>query len=186
MPINGLTPKQEGFAAAYIETGNASEAYRRHYDADAMNANTVGRAAHELLKNPRVAERIEELRAELKKRHVATIEKVVKELSIIAFADPGDYYEWNKDGVVVKDSATLTPEQRRAISGVEQTVTEAGGTIRVKLSDRQAALEKLGRHLGMFKDVHEHEHTGPDGGPIQIERIERVIIDPVKPETESK
>lgn len=176
MPVNGLTPKQEGFCTAYIETGNASEAYRLHYDASAMNANTIGRAAHELLKNPKVAERIEELRAEHKERHKATIDKIVKELSIIAFADPGDYFDWNKDGVTVKDKASLTPEQRRAISAVEQTVTEAGGTIRIKLSDRQAALEKLGKHLGMFKDV--HEHTGPDGGPIQIERIERVIVDP--------
>ena len=27
-----LTPKQEAFACAYVETGNASEAYRRAYD----------------------------------------------------------------------------------------------------------------------------------------------------------
>jgi phage terminase small subunit len=26
---HGLTPKQEAFACAYVETGNASEAYRR-------------------------------------------------------------------------------------------------------------------------------------------------------------
>ena len=30
--LNALTPKQDAFACAYVETGNASEAYRRAYD----------------------------------------------------------------------------------------------------------------------------------------------------------
>ena len=32
-----LTPKQEGFCQNYIETGNASEAYRLNYNAQNMN-----------------------------------------------------------------------------------------------------------------------------------------------------
>ena len=32
-----LTPKQEAFVLAYIETGNASEAYRRAYNAENMS-----------------------------------------------------------------------------------------------------------------------------------------------------
>jgi len=35
------------------------------------------------------------------------------------------------------------------------------GTLRIKMHDKVGALEKLGRHLGIFKDV--HEHTGKDG-----------------------
>ena len=35
---------------------------------------------------------------------------------------------------------------------VSQTKTQQGGTIKVKFSDKQAALEKLGRALGMFGD----------------------------------
>ena len=33
---NALTPKQEAFALAYVETGNAAEAYRRAYDVRAQ------------------------------------------------------------------------------------------------------------------------------------------------------
>ncbi|MGU9998175.1 terminase small subunit, partial [Bordetella avium] len=36
-----LTPKQEAFALAYVETGNASEAYRRAYSAERMKPETV-------------------------------------------------------------------------------------------------------------------------------------------------
>ena len=39
-----LTEKQEAFCRAFVETGNASEAYRRSYDAKNMGQNTkVGR-----------------------------------------------------------------------------------------------------------------------------------------------
>lgn len=184
MAGNGLTPKQEKFATVYIETGNASEAYRQSYDASAMNDNTVGKAAHELLKNPKVAGRIEELRAEHRERHKVTVDRIVEEFSHVAFADAGDFYDWGPDGVTVKPKEQLTDAQRRAVAVVEQTVTEAGGTIRVKLHNKVDALEKLARHLGMFKDV--HEHSGPDGGPIQIARIERVIIDPAKKDAGSE
>lgn len=39
--IGQLTPKQETFCLAYIETGNASEAYRQAYDAENMKPDTV-------------------------------------------------------------------------------------------------------------------------------------------------
>lgn len=174
MPVNGLTPKQEGFATAYIETGNASEAYRLHYDASAMNANTIGRAAHELLKNPKVAERIEELRAKHRERHNVTVDRIVEELALIAFSDPGDFYEWDEKNVSLKPKADLTPEQRRVVAELSQTVTEAGGTLRLKLHSKPDALEKLGRHLGMFKDG--NGDTPPS--VTNITKIERLIVYP--------
>ncbi|MHB1934826.1 MAG: terminase small subunit [Leptospirillum sp.] len=58
-----LTPKQEAFVLAYIETGNASEAYRRAYDAGKMLPGTINRKAFELLENGKVTARIAELRA---------------------------------------------------------------------------------------------------------------------------
>jgi len=38
---NGLTPKQEAFACAYVETGNASEAYRRVYQPKKMGQKAI-------------------------------------------------------------------------------------------------------------------------------------------------
>ena len=54
-----LTDKQQTFVTAYIGLGNAVEAYRRAYDAEKMNANTVNKAAQELLDNPKIKEAIE-------------------------------------------------------------------------------------------------------------------------------
>ena len=47
----GLTPKQEKFAQVYVETGNASEAYRAAYACERMKSATVNRRAFDQLEN---------------------------------------------------------------------------------------------------------------------------------------
>ena len=50
-----MTPKQERFCQAYIETGNASEAYRQAYNAEKMKAQTIHVKASELFASGKVA-----------------------------------------------------------------------------------------------------------------------------------
>ena len=73
-----MTPKQEAFARAYVETGNASEAYRRAYDAENMNDNTLKKRASELLQHGDVAGTIERMQAKHQKRHEITVEKLTQ------------------------------------------------------------------------------------------------------------
>lgn len=49
-----LTPKQEAFCLAYLETGCASKAYRQVYDAARMQPKTVQNKASLLLQNEKV------------------------------------------------------------------------------------------------------------------------------------
>lgn len=62
-PGEGLTEKQEAFALAYFETGNAAEAYRRAYD---VSENTKDHwiyvEASQLLDHPKVSLRLKGLR----------------------------------------------------------------------------------------------------------------------------
>jgi|14BtaG_2_1085337.scaffolds.fasta_scaffold08893_3 phage terminase small subunit len=55
-----LTPKQERFCIEYIETGNASEAYRKSYNAENMKPESIHREAFELLRSPKIASRLKE------------------------------------------------------------------------------------------------------------------------------
>ncbi len=75
-----LTPKQEAFALAYVETGNASEAYRRAYNAEKMTAVSVNRKAKELLDNGKIAARVAELQAAHVERHKLTVDDLLAEL----------------------------------------------------------------------------------------------------------
>lgn len=75
-----LTPKQENFCLAYLETGNASEAYRRAYDASGMSSVSVNRKAKELVDNVKIAARLDELREPILKRHAITVDDLLAEL----------------------------------------------------------------------------------------------------------
>lgn len=75
-----LTPKQEAFCLAYLETGNASEAYRRSYSAEGMKPETVARKAKELLDNGKITARLEELRKPIAERHKITVDTLLAEL----------------------------------------------------------------------------------------------------------
>lgn len=75
-----LTPKQEAFCLAYIETGNASEAYRRAYDAQNMKTEVIAVKACELLANGNVSVRVKELQGLHLERHKVTIDDLIAEL----------------------------------------------------------------------------------------------------------
>lgn len=171
--ISGLTPKQEAFVYAYIETGNAAEAYRRAYEAERMKRATIDKRAGELLRNPKVAARVTQIRAEHRERHDVTVDRILDELACIGFANMRDYLELTKDGAARVDLSTLTRDQAAAISEVNVEIYTEGRAddaqqvkrIKFKLHDKRAALVDMGKHLGMFKEV--HEVTGKNGGPIE-------------------
>jgi len=75
-----LTPKQAAFCHAYIETGNASEAYRRAYDAQNMKLATVGRKAQVMLNHAGVAAEIQRLKTRVAHEHDVTVASLIREL----------------------------------------------------------------------------------------------------------
>lgn len=75
-----LTIKQEAFCAAYVETGNASEAYRRSYNAGKMKPEVVAVKASELLKSGNVSVRVAELRSEIQARNKITVDSLIEDL----------------------------------------------------------------------------------------------------------
>ena len=75
-----LIPKQEAFALAYVETGNASEAYRRAYSAEKMKPASVAVNASKLLADAKVALRVQELQAKAVERHEITVDDLIREL----------------------------------------------------------------------------------------------------------
>lgn len=74
-----MTPKQAAFVQAYIETQNASEAYRLAYNSNAA-AHIIHRKAYELLKHPEVKKELETLKAETRERNKVTIDSILIEL----------------------------------------------------------------------------------------------------------
>lgn len=75
-----LTPKQEAFCLAYVETGNASEAYRTAYKADKMKPNSIHVNASKLLADAKVALRVKDIQRKHVERHEITVDDLIREL----------------------------------------------------------------------------------------------------------
>ena len=75
-----LTPKQTAFCHKYIETGNASKAYRHAYNCSKSKPQTVSRKAKELLDNGKITARINELRGTHQKRYEMTVDELSAQL----------------------------------------------------------------------------------------------------------
>jgi hypothetical protein len=81
MAKSKLTPKQEAFALAYVETGNASEAYRRSYNVKSSTPQAVWVSACRVLADAKVSLRVAQLQERAVKRHDVTIDSLTQELN---------------------------------------------------------------------------------------------------------
>lgn len=75
-----LTAKQEKFCQKYMETGNASEAYRQSYNCVKSTDKSIHELSSTLLKNINVSSRVKELKENTQKRHEITVDDLIKEL----------------------------------------------------------------------------------------------------------
>lgn len=163
-----LSPKQQRFVEEYLIDLNATQAYRRAgYSVKSEAAAAV--EGHKLLRNPKIAKAIQEGMDARSERTQVTADRVLQELARIGFADPRMVMSWGPNGVVLRDSSELTEDEAAIVSEVSETRTESGGSLKVKLNDKLSALEKLGKHLDLFKE--RHEHTGKDGRPIEVQHF---------------
>jgi phage terminase small subunit len=88
-----------------------------------------------------------------------------------------DYMRATDGGDPYLDFSALSRDQAAALQEVTvDRYTEGHGEdkrdvkrVKFKLADKRAALVDLGRHLGIFVD--RHEHSGPDGRPIQVDQL---------------
>lgn len=82
-PLNefGVTEQQEKFCHVFVETGNASEAYRQAYNAKNMGANTIAARASEMLNKSNITVRLQQLREVHQKRHAITVDTLLEKLN---------------------------------------------------------------------------------------------------------
>uniref|UniRef100_A0A2A4YV36 Terminase n=1 Tax=OCS116 cluster bacterium TaxID=2030921 RepID=A0A2A4YV36_9PROT len=82
MKNTNLSPKQERFALRYLESGNATKAYKHAYNVSAnSNVHTLHREGCKLLNHPKIAPRIAELQKVAQAETMVTLEKLTKELN---------------------------------------------------------------------------------------------------------
>ena len=148
-----LTPKQQRFVEEYLVDLNATQAAIRA----GYSAQTAAEQASRLLTNINVAGAVAEAQADRSERTQITADNVLKELALIGFEDMGDYAQWGPDGVTLLESSDVNT---RPVAEVKETHSKYGTSVSFKLHDKVGALEKLGKHLGIFVDRSDVHHSG--------------------------
>jgi phage terminase small subunit len=73
--------KQEGFVRAYIENGgNATQAYRDNYAIKTMSEKSINEESSKLLKNPKIASRLEEYHQRTQRRHQISVDSLTADM----------------------------------------------------------------------------------------------------------
>jgi phage terminase small subunit len=163
---DGLTRRQEVFVQNYLVSLNATEAAKL----SGYSPKTAKAIGSTLLTNVNVAAALKRERERLARKFEVTIERVLSELARIAFSDMRDFMKPGPDGSPVLDFSALTPDQSAVLQEVTVEEFKDGRSdqrqvrrTKFRKEPKIAALELLGKHLGMFSEnvnhKHEHQHT---------------------------
>jgi phage terminase small subunit len=167
-----LTPKQERFALEYLIDLNSTAAYQRAGFQAKGNAAEVN--DRRLLRDPRIRAAVEAGKRARAQRTEASADQVIGELTALAFSDLGQVLDFAGGTLRLRPADQIPEAARRAIASVKvRRYVEGKGDaaqevelVEFKLWSKLEALAKLGQHLGLFKE--RHEHAGPHGGPIPV------------------
>lgn len=172
-----LTAKQERFVEEYLIDLNATQAaIRAGYSED-----SAGAQGHENLKKPEIQLALAIAKEERSKRTKVSQDRVIAELARIGFSDIRN--------VLTAKGSLLDPQDwdddtAASIASIE-VVTNSGDagkdddgrkiveyTHKIKTWDKNSALEKLARHLGLYApEQHKHEHGVSDGIAALMEAV---------------
>ena len=156
-----LTPKQQAFVVQYIVDYNGAKAAIRAGFAE-RSANVT---ASRLLAKANIQAAIAKSQQRIANRVDVKLEDVVNEYRRIAFVDTTSAIYIKNGRAYVTDTDELTADQRAAISEIRETKDG----ILIKFHSKTAALDSLGKYLGMFADKNTGQNA--DAGGITINMI---------------
>jgi phage terminase small subunit len=154
--VNGLLPKQATFVAEYLISGNATQAAM----AAGYSPKTAYKIGAENLKKPKIASLLAQKQVAIAARQderlaamELTKERVAREIARISFYDPRKMFDANgKPFPVYK----LDDDTAACVLGIEVLEERIDGKVvghvkKYKIADKNSALEKAAKILGMFE-----------------------------------
>ena len=146
--LGEITDTQRIFADAYVLNGSngieAAIASGHH-----GNRRSLAVTASRLLTNANVQAYIAGKLAKTTQKADATLERTVTELARIGYGNAAQVMSWGPNGLWLKESSELTPEQLATVAEVAETTSETGRkTMRLKMHSKTDALRAL---LGYFE-----------------------------------
>lgn len=152
-----LNEKQKAFCREYLIDFSATQAAIRA----GYSKKTAGSQGHDLLKKPEIQKAIQGLADKMNEKHGNAIERIILELQMIAFGDYKDLVTWDENGIKKWIPSDELGDKSRLVQEISETVTQSGGSRKLKTYDKMRALELLGKYHKIFTD--KVDHTSSDG-----------------------
>jgi phage terminase small subunit len=175
-----LSPRRGAFVREYLKDRNATLAAIRAGYEKAL-AESIGA---ELLKDPEVGLALDIALSQRTSAVEITPETILNEMALLALSRL-EHYTISDDGQVIPAPgapvgvmAALQSVKRKVKVHYDSqgNIVSKDYDVELRLWDKPAPLRLLGRHVGLFPD--KVEHTGAAGGPIQVQEVRSVIVDP--------
>lgn len=155
-----MTPRHELFCKYYIKNKfNATKAAKKA----GYSQKTAYSTGQKLLKKGEIQSKIKEYLQKEEKKLDYWRERLLEELSLLAFSDITNFLTVKDGEVQIKDLKESTPLSG-AISSISQKKTKYSTSIKYKFWDKVRSLEAMARLLGM--DVQDGEN--------QSEKLEKI------------
>lgn len=172
-----FTIKQQRFVDEYLVDYNATQAtIRAGYSA--KRADAIG---YDLLRKPEIQAAIQKALQKQQARTEITADWVLKETHRLASFDPRKLFDENG---ALRPIHTLDDETAACIGGVE---IDRFGSVKVKVWDKNSALEKLHKHFGLFEKDNKQKFSLEDlfrsvqaVNPDLAEKIKEKLINAAK------
>lgn len=153
--------RYQAFVDRYLVNGNNACEAARH----AGYAEGTAKHGIKLMRNPRIVELLGHRAARVANKAGLSAEKWAAEIAAISHFDPGELYD--AQGCLIP-LPQLPEHVRRAIGSIDIETRMVGKgedavpvtTTRIKPCDKNSALDKYGKHLGLFEK--DHSQSRPD------------------------
>lgn len=176
-----LTPKQQRFVEEYLVDLNAAAAARRAGYSEAA-ARDIGA---ENLTKPNILAAIEAAKAARSRRTEVTADRVLLELARVGFSDIGEVLNFSGTDLSLRPAAEIPEDARRAIASIKvrRSVLGSGDEARevevveFRLHDKLSALEKAGKHIGMWPNKLDLSGTVRHEGEVVPDDVRLAALD---------
>ena len=161
--IHRPTRLQSRFMRELVVDDNATQAAIRAGCSKLSARSTASR----WLSEPHIRAAVELQRNRLLASTDITVERTLREVAAVAFADPRKFHGSDGKLLAIQD---LPDDAAHALAGWEEEVSNTGGTVRkIKLANKMAALELLVRHLRPFdEDVRRFQLAVKNTGTVEV------------------
>lgn len=152
-----LKGKQQVFVDEYLKDLNASKAALRA----GYSPKTAAKTGFENLQKPEISAAIQAAMRARGERTKITADRVLEEIARLSFFDPRKLF--NADGSP-KPISELDDSTAAAITGLEavnigNSDVGVGQVLKYKIADKNAAIEKLCKHLGLYNEQSRIDET---------------------------